>query len=468
MTSLALLPGLTYSQDSDGRVEIRHADSLVGSSINGAMVRELLGNVELFHNGMTVRCRRAVQYMAGDRFLLSGAVVITQGTLTLRTESGTYDGPTRVASSQTRIVLTDPFYTITADGGSYAMEEQKALFNGNVDFAGDSLAVSAERVVYNRISQDVRATGRVVAVGDSLALTGDTVDYNRISRFTRSFGNAFAALEPWQAVACGDTIEIDPEARLSTVRGGMPRMVRSSAGDSVRVADTSVVRAALIRLSDTPADGKVMLAEGQALFTSTSDLTARGQRLRYGSGNGRIDLTDTTAVLWYGTTELSADSIAAYLRQSSLDSIHAVGRAFSTTVEDTSKADRRSQLQGSSIEVLFALDTVRQVTALDSAYSLYFVYTEGVPDGVSKSASDTIEIRMEGGTPAEIAWIGETDGEQIPEPMVYGKLEELKLPRWRVFARPEKLVHFTLPEYAQRQLPRLRDLLMRQRSKQGR
>ncbi len=182
------------AQQAPEPLTLQHADSLVGSMTPQGMVRELIGNVVLLQNAVTVTCDRAIHYMTLNKADLVGNVVMTQNTVTMKAPRGTYDGMARIIYGLQGVYLQDRNTTLTAREGVYSTETRIARFYKNVLVENDSLKIYSDTLEYHRETQNSYATGTVSAAGKftSAYLQGDSLvnipdrHYTRVSCYKPS------------------------------------------------------------------------------------------------------------------------------------------------------------------------------------------------------------------------------------------------------------------------------------------
>ena len=91
LLSLSLTAQTTTSSESKQPIIIRNAESLIGSTVDSQLVRELVGSVHLEQGNVTVYCDHATQYTNQNRAVLQGNVRVIQGTVTMLMPRGDWD-----------------------------------------------------------------------------------------------------------------------------------------------------------------------------------------------------------------------------------------------------------------------------------------------------------------------------------------------------------------------------------------
>lgn len=400
----AQLDKATYGSDP---IMLKYADSLLGSNTEAGMVRVVKGNVRFVQGNVTVTCNEAVQYLSQNRVELIGNVVITQETVTLRTARGEYDGNTKVAYGQSGITLTDRDTRLEAQEGRYSTANRVADFYRNVSVENDSMIVYSDTLQYHRDTQNSFASGKAFARGkfSSVRLRGDSISNFPLLRYTRVVGGSplFSQIDTVQLAPTPNATDTTlPRQRFDTlcIAGDLLEALREAGNEQYT------------------ATGNARMSRGGLAASSTNGT--------YNHSTGYIRLTGEP-IVWYDSTQLRGDSIVVHLNNRSLEQIAAYRNAFAATKTDSAQADRIDQITGENIFIAVASDTLRRITAEEKAFSLYFLSTEGKPDGVSRSSANVITIELEQGQASDVHWTGKVDGEFIPENMIYDHVEEYNL-----------------------------------------
>lgn len=404
-TSLcAQLDKATYGSEP---IELKYADSLTGTNTEAGMIRIVKGNVRFVQGNVTVTCNEAVQYLNQNRVELIGNVVITQETVTLRTSRGEYNGNTKIAFGQSGITLTDRDTRLEAQEGRYSTATRIADFYRSVSVENDSMIVYSDTLQYHRSTQNSFATGNAFARGkfSSVRLRGDSLSNFPLLRYTRVSGGSplFSQI---------DTVQLAGPASATDTT--LPRQ----RFDTLCIAGDLLEARRELGNEQYIATGSTRMSRG--------NLTARSTNGTYNHSVGYIRLTGDP-IIWYDSTQLRGDSIVVQLRDRHLEKISSYRNAFAATKTDSAQADRIDQITGENIFIAISSDTLRRITAEEKAFSLYFLSTEGTPDGVSRSSANVITIELEQGQASDVHWTGKVDGEYIPENMIYDRVEEYNL-----------------------------------------
>ncbi|MEO8168835.1 MAG: OstA-like protein, partial [bacterium] len=171
--ALVSLTSLCLSQ-SEKRITIEHADSLIGKVINGEEVQELIGNVRFFQDKVVVTCDHAVQFRQSGNIELLGNVVIVEDSLTMRFPRGMYYRLEQRAVAYDSVRLDDGRVILTARYGEYSVEPKKAFFRNHVVATDKESRLTSDSLTYFRSEQRTIALSNVEiqSYPDNLTIRG--------------------------------------------------------------------------------------------------------------------------------------------------------------------------------------------------------------------------------------------------------------------------------------------------------
>jgi len=372
-----------------------NADNMIGTGPMESGTREYIGNVRFQQGNVIVTCDRALHYNALNRADLYGHVKVIQGTMTLLAPFASYDGNNFTTDAHGGVTVIDGNRTIKSARVSYSTKAHVATFVDSVRVTDDSTRIWADTVIHERDTRINRAMGRVV-ISDSVGtawLSGHRAYHDQNRGYMQITGDASA----WQwDLDEPDTMHIRADT-LETWRG----------------------------------DSASYLASGNAEMVRGS-VSARSQWMKYGMDSGIIML-EQDPILWSDSLLLKSDTIRVDAPGRVLHRITGTGNAIMVNRTDTIHSDRFDQISGREIVISIVGDTVRKLTAVDNAKSIYFRTEDERGEGVARFTSDTIIVDFIEGRPEDIYWLGGVAGEHHPENLVAGHVEEFRLPGflWR-------------------------------------
>lgn len=449
-------------------------------------IRECHGNVVIVQGDVTVTSDNVIQYVNENRADFSGNVVVKQEDMTLESPKINYYGSTGIAISNSGITVRDKKGKLKADRGTYSTQTQIADFLGNVKVSDDTVNIYTDVVQYHRNTRISYAYGNVKIEEDSVLIYCDTAEHHRNSRMSYAYGNVRIIDDSVYIFA--DRIEHDRNARLSNAFGNV--LVKARYSDVFLYSDTIINRT---YISQTVATGSPIIFQVDTIksrvdtlylydslgmkrhdivrrperydtmsVSSDSIIVYRGLGERYifidsvqmikgGTSakcgmavyykSGELIELKQNPVVWYDSTQLHGDSITVKIPGRKLREIHSYSNSFAASKEDASDSSRINQILGKEIIIRIEDDSIRNIYSYGDSKSLYFVLTDGEPDGAKRDGSDTIEIYFSGGEIDEIIWLGGIEGEYLPENIIYANPKSYYLPTFRWdFDRPRKVI----------------------------
>ena len=416
-----------FAQQSGGSptagepIHLVWADSTVGKEAPTGSFRFAEGHVQFRQGNVTVWCDRANDFHEENRVELMGNVRIIQGTVTLTAPKADYDGNTRIAYGNKGLKIVDRKTTLTAKAGRYSTQNTIANFYGDVKVEDDSVVIDADTIEYHRSTENSYASGNILlqAKYSHAFIKGDScVNFPSIN-YSRVVGNTVL----YQM----DTLAVSRKDSLTQIK--KDSLVKKRPPDTLTIS-SAMIEAFRGKNERYVATGKVEMVR--------SSLAARADTAYFEKNEELVRLRGIP-IVWYDSTQLSADSIIVYLPNQHLRKIEAYSQAFSASKDNTLHLDRPNQLSGEKIVISVENDTLREVFAKGDSKSLYFLLKENYPDGVARHSADSIRITMENGKPEIIRWLGGVNGENFPEKMVENKAQTYYLPAWRwESVRPHK------------------------------
>ncbi len=472
-TTLQTQEKATRSDSRKGEpIRLIWADTCAEDSRDGSKVNICEGHVKIVQGDVTVTSNKVVQYVNENRADFTGNVVVTQEDMTLESPAVSYYGATGLAFSNRGITVRDKRGRLKADSGSYSTQTQIADFNGRVTVSDDSVTIHTDMVQYHRKTRISYAYGNVTIEEDSVFIYCDTAEHHRDTRMSYAYGNACVVDD--SVLIASDRLEHNRNGRESLALGNV--LVKARFSNVLMFADTIINRT---YISYTLAVGNPVLYQIDTTFlnpakdsTATDSTGPKPENLRfdtlyvscdtievYRDNNERYIFNDSvrmirndvsakcgyavyhktgefiemdeSPVVWYDSTQLHGDSITVNIPKRKLDEIHSYSDSFAASREDSVETDRIDQIAGKEIIIKIRQDTLRNIYANGDTKSLYFLYTDGVPDGVNRDGADALEINFEDGKIATVIKLRGVVGELYPENMVHRNPKQYYLPNFR-------------------------------------
>lgn len=407
---LALFILVPFWQQQGRLIELKSANELNVRTVRNEEVRELIGNVhfiQVLESGELIKvwCDSALRYMNQNKVELFGNVRIVRDSVTLTSSRGVYFGNERRAEIRTGVQLTKGAMKLTARFGEYFTDEKRSFFKGDVLVVDSASTTTADQLTYFERNDQSIAVGRV------------RVD-NPVNNIT----------------VFGDSLVHFHRTRFSIVPKN-PRLLRidSSLTDK-RIDSMLVIGNQMEAYQDST---QRFIADGEVEMVGT-EFQARCGRATFLQVNDKIAL-EQNPVVWYGENQISGDSVSISLKDRKLESLYVRGRAMAISRADSADLARFDQLTGRELQLQFEKNKLQRIEAMRNSTSLYYLYEDSQPNGVSRSSGDDILIDFQEGKVDRIKVIGGVEGRYFPERMIAGREQEYNLDGFRwIEQRPRR------------------------------
>ena len=457
LINIAVLLLVTATGFSQEKVELKNADQLKGSVIEGKNVREATGNVILQQGNITVYCNSATQYLDENYVDLRGNVRIIQDTLTLLTSHGIYYGNEKRANGSGGITLKDQNATLTANSGIYYFNDAKAIFTGNVHVVNPDYDITSDKLTYLRNTEDSFADGNVTVTTDSAVVTAEKVDFYKHQGKTQAYQNA--KLESDSTIITADTLTNFSIEKKSFANGKVK--IVSLNNNTVVYGDylenyekenhTKVTGNARLIYAEEDKDTLFIYSKKMEAFrnkpeyyTATDSVeTIRGDFLSksglstYYADSETVSLS-LEPIVWQKNSQMTGDSIYADLPGKKLQTIYIrkletlPGTKNSFVISqnaDKGFPDRYNQIKGTDITMHFEDEKIHKADVVGSAQSIYYLFEEQKANGVNRAEGKNMVINFDSTEQvSKILIDSDPVGQYIPEIKIPG--EKLILPEF--------------------------------------
>lgn len=431
-----------FAQD---KVELIHADSLSGKSINGVTVREAKGNVEFVQGNIKVYCNTATQYIDQNKLELIGNVRIYQDTLTLLTNRGTYYGNEKRAVGENGVTLKDPNATIRANNGVYYFNEAKAVFKGDVIIVNPEYRITSTELTYLRNTEDSFAKGNVVVTTDSAVVKAENIDFYK--RQFKTYAYEKVVIDSDSTLIYSDTLTHFSNTKESFAVGNVK--VESLNNNTILYGNT-LDHYENKNYSKMSGNAKLIQIDKNAndtLYIYSSLMEAFRNKPEYYLATDKVEIIRTNfysksgigtfykdsskialekePIVWQDNMQITGDSIFAELPGNKLQSIFVKKLSITNSQPSflisqstiPSFSDRYDQLRSRDIYIYIQDDKLDSVKAISNASSIYFIYEENKANGVNNSEGDNIYIYLdkEENSVSKIRLEKSVKGEYAPE-----------------------------------------------------
>jgi lipopolysaccharide export system protein LptA len=393
MVGSTIVAGASLRAQEEKVINLENADHLEGKIIDGEQARELIGNVRFSQAKVRVSCDRALQYLGSGKVFLTGNVVVTDDSVTMRAPRGVYYRDERLAEAFDSVTLDDGKVRLTARYGEYFVEPKRAFFRTRVVVKDTGSTVVADSLTYFRKEKRSVATGNVGVYNeaDHVMISGRHLEHFSERQFTR-------------------ITEQPVLVKFDTVSPG--------------TFDTLVVRS---RIMESYRDSVKRLLAIDSVEIVRSNLAGTAGFAEYFSETDSIRLRDSP-IIWYQQTQVTGDSINVSLKARKLDRVHVMGHSFAVSQSDSLWPNRYDQITGERMIMQFADQRLDNIDVQNRAISVYHLYDDSTANGLNKTSGDRIVMLFEKGKVKSIHVLGGVEGQYFPENMVQGKELEYAIP----------------------------------------
>ncbi len=458
---LIVISGVALAQEKPETITVV-GDSLVGRVVDGESIREVYGNVILTQGNVRITCSQAVQYLSDNNAELIGDVVATQDTLTITTQRAFYYGDERLAESQSGVKLDDKKVILTAQVGKYYFDLDKAEFNTGVTLYDTTTTLTSDSLTYFKEQSKAVAVGNVKIIDPENIIRADSLTHFREKRITFATDNVSISSKQNNAVIYGDHLEdygereytiIDKNPLLfqvDTTYIQKPDSLAQTAGiDTVQNfrLDTLVIKSRKMEaFRDTAnlfiASDSVEIVRGS--FASKNDYTIY-RRADQIIETYKINRNAKAPIIWYENSQLTGDSVTVFLKDNEITKLDVKQNAFLLSQSENYPL-RFDQISGSRVTINFVDQEIHETDVEGDVLSIYYLYDENEPNGLTKSSAQSAKIIFEENKVEEVKLYVAPNSEYYPEKMVNGNEKSYTLPNYVFYNnRPlkEKLLKST-------------------------
>lgn len=477
------------------RVQILHADSLVGIVVNGVELRQLIGNVRLRQENVLLNCNMATLNELTNVVDAYGKVRIVQGdTVTVTGDTATYNGNVRQAlMSGQRVVMNDKTMTLTTKRLDYDLNTSIAYYNTNGRIVDKENTLTSKEGYYNTrtkeflYKQNVKLVGRNQENKKPFSLTSDSLRYNtntRVALFiaptqiisekdtmntlkglydTRNkstFLTGRSTMRNLEYEMTGDTTFYDRQSEKGLARGNVVMVSRKDNTILYGRAGTYSGKEGVARIWGDAlmkrSDGRDTLYLSADTLVSIENKVTKSRRL-FAFHNviiykedlqGRCDSlvyqsTDSTLyfylkpILWSDRNQSTADSIQVMLANNKVQQMYMRGKSF---VIATDTLSQYNQMKGRKVTALFSKESrLEKILVEGNGESIYYVLDDkNTLVGMNRVECSKMNLNFEKGKIKRIAFIAKPDATLSPPKDISDATKFLTDFAWRIAEKPTK------------------------------
>ncbi|MBQ6268593.1 MAG: LPS export ABC transporter periplasmic protein LptC [Bacteroidetes bacterium] len=405
---------------------LKYADKLVGANDESSNSRTLIGNVQLQQGNVNVNCESATQYILLNKYRLTDNVVITQNNLILKSQHIIYDGNSYLATAVSGVTIDDGNTHLKANKGDYSTKTSIANFYDNVVLQDDSVIIYCNYINHNRKTNDSKAINNVLIKGKNtnVFLFGDTVVNISNTNYSLVSGNPFLY-------------------RIDTLTQNIQLDTNGNSCENYTF-DTLSIK------SDTMEAFRSNTNEYYHFFRNVelikNNISAKANNVYFYKHKQYFVLYDEP-VIWYGNSQLHADSIIVYFDDNDIKRIQAVNNAIIVIENDTNNYNRKDQLYGNEINIFFETDSLKIIKSNGNAKSVYFMLNNNEADGLVENNAEKIKITISSTGIDDIELVNQIQGYYHPEQFINGVEKNYYLEEYKFSDNKPIRTEFNILQY---------------------
>ncbi len=165
-------------QGQGKRIQILHSDNSTIDEVAYPGATVLIGNVFIRHEGITLKCKKAIHYKNENYIKAFGNVVLNQGDSIRQTSQYTeYNGNTKKALSWGRVMLKDPQMTLRTDTLQFDREKQLLYYRYSATIQDSINTLTSDTGNYYLSLNKFQAISDVVLTNPDYVLNSNHLDY---------------------------------------------------------------------------------------------------------------------------------------------------------------------------------------------------------------------------------------------------------------------------------------------------
>lgn len=437
---LILFSIVTFSQQSEVVTVV--GDSLVGKTVNGENIREVIGNVVITQGDVIINCNKAIQYLSKNEIELIGDVVATQDTVVIKSEKGYYFGDNKIAQSDTTIFLSQPGMDLKADRGKYFFNDEFAQFFGNVVLNDSNFTLTSNELYYFKKDERVNAKTNVQVMDSTSIIFADSLRHYRDETTSYAFGNVRVDNFSNDVLIYGDSLYNDNKIEYSKVTGS-PLFMQVDTSASGKL-DTLFISAKVMESYNDSTERFIATDSVKIMRGEFSSVNEKSIMYNANEVIETFKQSDESPqpIIWSGGNQLIGDSVFIHLKENVLDWIDVRGNSLIISKKENYEW-RYDQISGERINMYFNDSTITRTDVFNNVLSIYYMYEEEEPSGLIKSSSQKAKIFFEDGQVVDVRLYESVLSEYHPENLVQGKEREFTLPQFIIHENRPKKSDFT-------------------------
>lgn len=477
-----LITSIVFAQGK--RISIVKSDnsSIDEERLPGATI--LLGNILIKHEGISLRCKKAIHYKSDNYIRAFGNVILNQGDTIIQTSDYTeYNGNTKKALSWGNVVIKDPQMTLSTDTLHFDRSKQLLFYNHGATIKDSTNILTSNSGNYYLENNKFQAISDVVITNPDYILNSNHLDYFTNSGRAYLYGSSTISSNE-NLIYCEKGF-YDTEQNIShfTKNARIEYKDREIKADSlfynrntgfasatkhIQITDTinhivlkgnyaeyfekidsAFVIKKAVAITNTNADS--LFIHGDTLLVTgvpekriirayhhvkffKSDMSGKCDSIHSNQATGLTQMFKDP-ILWSNDSQITGDSIKliSNVETEKLDSLKVLQNAFIIQKDSIGF----NQIKGRNLYGKFEYNDLRFVNIIGNGEVVHFVRNESKQlIGIEKTTCGEIHFTLLDGAIKTAKFINQANGETYPPSKLPENVRKLRGFKWREDEKP--------------------------------
>lgn len=336
-----------------------------------------------------------------DKIYLAGEAYFKNEEQTANSDTILFNSATKQISTIGQTTIEEADRVIIADQSFYDDSVEVAVFVGNVCISDSNQIICADSIRYDEATKNGRAFGNVVSrdTVEDITLECDRLDYNDSTSFA--------------------------------IATGRPLMTSVVSGDSLFLAADTLISYSRDSLNS---DSSRILIAIRKVRVYKSDFQAVCDSLVYDAADSTFQFF-IDPVMWSDTSQFTADTIKALLKNKKLDKTLLLQKAFVINSPDEVYFN---QVKGRNIEAQFEDDSIQVVYVNGNGEAVYYIQDDRREYiTANKTTCSQMKILFKNNDIKDIFFYVQPQGQTFPMKRLSPTQLNMEGFQWRVKERPK-------------------------------
>lgn len=477
-----LISTLAFSQGK--KINIIHSDnsSIDEEQLPGATI--LLGNIFIQHEGITLKCKKAIHYKQENYIKAFGDVILNQGDTIIQTSRYTeYDGNTQKALSWGNVVIKDPKMTLSTDTLHFDRTNQLLYYKQGATIRDSINVLTSNKGNYYLQNNKFQAISDVVITNPDYVMNSNHLDYYTDSGIAYLYGSSTitsdknliycekgyyntnqnisyftknARIEYDDREIKADSLYYDRNRGFASATNNIQildtlnnTLIKGNYAEFFEKKDSAFVINRAVAITNTNKDslfihGDTLLVTGKTekrvirayhhVKFFKSDLSGKCDSIHSNQGTGLTQMF-RNPVLWSEDSQITGDTIQliSNAETEKLDSLKVLQNAFIINKDSIGF----NQIKGRNVYGKFIDNDLKFVHVIGNSEVIQFTRNEEKElIGITKTSSSEIHFKLNEGAIEEAKFIEQPDGTTYPPSNLPENVRKLRGFIWRENEKP--------------------------------